>query len=365
MRRFSPELGLFFGAVAFRLALLAPVLANPQRAVWLDSPYYIQLAHALLDGSFPTIVRTPLYPLFLCLFKPLLPALLAQVLLGGLFAVLVYRLGGLLPGILAALDPLQALFTGVLYTETLFSVLVLAAALLWRRGRGFWTGAVAGLACLARPAGLALGALGFFKLRGKQKLGYFLSFGATVGLWALRNWLYKGFLGLSTVSSVNLLLFWAPERGEAYEEYLEDPYAAAEDPAWASRARAEALRAVAKNPTKAALRFGRGLLLSLGGTDTHFPSALLLGETGPKLTHDPLGALKAKWPVLPFVLYSWLFSLATVPLALANFKGKNFPLALAALLGLALAGAAGGFRMRAGWEGLLLANLPTAERPRR
>lgn len=112
-----------------------------------DEKGYNALAQALLDGSFfQTPETTPIYPLFLAacylIFDHSYPAVLyVQAFIGAAAILLTYRLarhftsrrGSLLGAALIAFDPILVSEVGILYTEVLYTFLLLLTilCLLW------------------------------------------------------------------------------------------------------------------------------------------------------------------------------------------------------------------------------------------
>ncbi|MGB9590210.1 MAG: hypothetical protein ACPL68_04920, partial [Candidatus Hydrothermia bacterium] len=276
---------VFCIAVGFRCLVSAPALLNPERAYGIDTKGYLAIADNLAAGngfswdSEPpfqqNIVRTPPYPLILsALYSPFQderPALIFQIILGGVLAVLVFFLGqrvsggGFAPGLLAACDPFTALFGAILYTETLFAVLLTLGALLLFNKRNTLAGLTMGLACLTRPSGIALALAGMYpawKRDWRGLCGFLWGFVILPLMWALRNYLVSGLFTLSSVSDVNLYVFlgpmtrveakrisyeeaWKASRTDLYQQYDTDPWRAANDPDFVRKARTEGLREIA------------------------------------------------------------------------------------------------------------------------
>src|SRR5258708_1476663 len=131
-------LGTFWMALATRLAYGWHNLIFPAAASSNDTVIYRHLAAALVHGRFPSLFRTPGYPLFLALTggfpnSGVTVTLLAQMLLDSLTAVLLamiaWRLwrsssAALLAGLLYALCPIAATLSGMLLSEPLSVFLV-------------------------------------------------------------------------------------------------------------------------------------------------------------------------------------------------------------------------------------------------
>lgn len=184
----------------FAIALFALALALRLAFVWLgpgpgfvptgDQVDYHLLAVSLARGdgyvlpdaigkTYPTAFRPPLYPFVLspayALFgdSPLL-GLITQSVLGALLAVAVWLLGrrlwdettGRLAGLAVALYPMLIFFSGMLLSEVLYALCLVAAAfplaVWWQRGgsgQALFAGLVLGVATLARPTAPAWAAL--------------------------------------------------------------------------------------------------------------------------------------------------------------------------------------------------------------
>ena len=170
--------------IGARLALACLVYARPELAVANDSDRYIPIANAILNGtaySWTTahpgeLLNTVGYPLFLAgVFATLGSGsgdiALAQLALSGLLALCLYllfarRIGGkaaFLGALLLALDPLSALWSMTILTETMFAcTLGLSAGFLaaWAYDQKvrvlFLAGVCAGLSCLVKPLALLI-----------------------------------------------------------------------------------------------------------------------------------------------------------------------------------------------------------------
>ena len=217
-------LSLFVGvAVVVRLAILGDELVR------LDDPDgYLRLARSLIQGEGLringrlTAYRPPLYPILLAPWVaafdgPGLPAGLAMfhLALGALTVVLTAdsarrwdlpRLSVWVAATIAAVDPVLAVQSRALMTETLAAFLVVAT--LWGisfRGRpGVFAGGVGfGLASLCRPsllpaagltamACLMIGLGGDWKGRTRRSLLFLVSTLALLSPWAIRNALVFG-----------------------------------------------------------------------------------------------------------------------------------------------------------------------------
>ena len=181
---------------ALAILVLACVIRLISIALWsdidvghADSSEYIALAQNIrVHGAFsfgsphpwgadgrlntpgpfvPTASRAPLYPLVIAGLwwgkePPILGIRLLQVLLGGLTALLVYRMAlpifgrqcALLAGLAMALAPRSVHMTATVMSEILFSFLLTVALWLWGQPRGWLAGILLGAATLTRAVSL-------------------------------------------------------------------------------------------------------------------------------------------------------------------------------------------------------------------
>lgn len=405
---------LVFGiAICFRSLVSLPALMNPERAYGLDTRGYLSIADNLAAGigfSWDTeppyqqnIVRTPAYPLVLsALYSPFRderPALVFQIMLGGLLAVLVFLLGqrvsgdGLLPGILSACDPFTALFGAMLYTETLFAVFLTLGTLLLFQRRNILAGLAMGLACLTRPAGAALALAGLYpawRRDWRGLCGFLWAFTALPLMWAARNYLVSGLFTLSSVSDVNLFVFlgpmtraeaeglsyqeaWKASREDLYQRYEGDPWRAANDPGFLMEARREGLREITARPAAFVRIYLKGLLRGLGGLDFNLPSEVLAERQATQgsftkaitaLMRGDLigffGGLRERFSGTPpaailYTIYSWMFLLALYILSARGTRMRPEHMTCLALAGglILVAGPLASFRFRTPAQGLL------------
>lgn len=153
----------------------------------------------------PTAARPPLFPLFIASLwwqeaPPILQVRVAQAIMGGLVAVLVYFLGlqifgrraALFAGFGMALAPMSATLPVAIMTETLFTFLLTLAMWLWNRNYHFGAGIVMGLATLTRAILLpVLAAIGLtaMMLRFNRRAHLKILIGAVLVIapWAARN----------------------------------------------------------------------------------------------------------------------------------------------------------------------------------
>ena len=317
-----------------------------------DAVAYHGLALALLDTGHlvtptgqPESLRTPLYPMWVALWygacgrHPWIP-IAAQVVLDLVGLALTMRLAarvwgtraGAGAGVLYALDPFLVLHASLLLSETLFIVLLLAAATAWvpllsggpwRVGnaaaarRALVAGGLLGLAIMTRPVArylpLVLAAL-LLAGRGRRAAAMgalaLLAGAALVVLpWAARNHRAFGGWAISTSGDYNLLVLdAAPIRAErtgapvdavtrdmldaALRRALADPHGAGNPFALARAWRAEAMTELKRDPPRTARRFALGGIQAFGNLVTAgFAAALHLRPPEPPLhVSEPHGA---------------------------------------------------------------------------
>jgi hypothetical protein len=236
---------LFLLCLAVNLPVLLLVAQEPLRAIPAgDPPGYDELAHDLSRfgvsppsdaATFrPEIFRTPGYPGFLALVYGLfsssvLAVAIAQGMLhaisGAILGELTERFldsitAGWAAGILWAVAPIPLVFSGMLFTETLFtSLLVLAVFLLLRRSvwGAMLAGFVLGVAVLVRPIGVvilpALLPAAAWNTKWRQGFiraaGFLLAGSLALAPWVVRNWIVFGRPALAAVGGNNLLYYTA------------------------------------------------------------------------------------------------------------------------------------------------------------
>ncbi len=138
----SALLGLFLFATLVRVIFV--ISLQPGFYFWDSVKYDRAAVHLINDGNFgPEYDRSPAYPLFLAgiylvLGKSILTVRLVEALLGGLIAVLIAVIGkktlgpasGLAAGLIWSLYPLAIFLAGLVYPETLITVLLAGAVAL-------------------------------------------------------------------------------------------------------------------------------------------------------------------------------------------------------------------------------------------
>lgn len=179
-RRAGPWLALIF-AVALALRLGFVFALDPDRIYFPDSIDYLKAAESILHGGGfgETYKRPPLYSVFLAGILAvgggkLVVVKIVEAILGAVTVLVVYQLAkagwgrnvGLIAAGLVAVHPYLFVLSAFVYSEIMFTLLMLLATWLLLRA-GDWRGValagfLGGLACLARPAAmgfLAAGAL--------------------------------------------------------------------------------------------------------------------------------------------------------------------------------------------------------------
>ncbi len=247
---------LLFAFSAALLVRLAFVAAFPPGTPTDDSGGYDAIAWNLASGSgfsieegIPTPVRAPGFPVFLAAaymifgHSPLAAALL-QAVLGALCALLAYDVAksffneraGLLAAWFMAFSPVPIAYTGLLLSETLFTLLLLASVALYARsGLGEKTallaasGALLGLATLTRPTTILFPgavALALLIAGGKRPVRKILilslAFAAVILPWTARNYSRFGvLLPVATGGSTCLYATGVEAEGGTYQQGFE------------------------------------------------------------------------------------------------------------------------------------------------
>ncbi len=232
-------------AFAVRLGIWAAYLNNPGHFFLPDTLSYLEPGrHLLLNGSFPSFLRTPVYPLFLAAVSIIVssdPAILAlvHIVISLITIVLIYdlslRMFGLKTALLAmlfmALDITSAISANQILSETLFT-LFLMICIIWlshfqRKGKvehtNFTTIALIGIGfsvlTLTRPIAVFLfiiiaGWLYFTLKKYKKNLLKIIILFSIFSMllpvsWIVRNHAHTNVYFLTTVSSKNLYQYRA------------------------------------------------------------------------------------------------------------------------------------------------------------
>jgi 4-amino-4-deoxy-L-arabinose transferase-like glycosyltransferase len=243
-------------ALMLRVSLLLFNISSQYRFLTPDSPSYLSVASNLQEAYFDPnsplfdlgLLRTPGYPAFIKLVSAvaderLWAVILVQVAMGVGTVWLTYLLGlrlfGLLSARLAALslavDPISIALASYVQPEVLFTLLLVAGALMWVRGLqerswvwGVAAGTAFGVSVLVRPVALyliiVLLPVSWFLHGGARtkRLAFagslLLAFAAPAGGWIVHNAQMTGVPILSTTQSVNLLLNGAAGALAEHEE---------------------------------------------------------------------------------------------------------------------------------------------------
>jgi 4-amino-4-deoxy-L-arabinose transferase-like glycosyltransferase len=227
-------------ALSLRLSVLPIAYRYPDRVMSNDSPTYIDPARQLIaDGyyTYPSLLRTPLYPMFLALvFRVVgtswVNVLAIQTLLGTLNVFLTYLVArkffssatALIASLLLAIGLESITSPFFILSETLFTALFLGAVyclveykftkrLTWLVSSAI----LMGLSILCRPIALYFPVLTvillvFLHHKEKKKLllnsGIFLiTVSAVIAPWYYRSYTLTGKPILSTITNYNLLFY--------------------------------------------------------------------------------------------------------------------------------------------------------------
>lgn len=160
-----------------KMALLAITMHYPEGARLVDSQGYIAAARSLIEnGRYDEAKWPPGYPLFIAIvsgwsdpsyvrivFTQLALTSVAALMLVPIGARIGYRQAGLFAGWMYALSPNASLWALTVMTETLYSVLLLAALWVWliasedlRRTDFLAVGILLGLGAMVRNIGLTI-----------------------------------------------------------------------------------------------------------------------------------------------------------------------------------------------------------------
>jgi 4-amino-4-deoxy-L-arabinose transferase-like glycosyltransferase len=242
---------LFLGSFLLRACVFAFYTSKQERYFNFDSHEYSTVAQSVVAGDGitnyyggPQFKRVPGYALFLALCYWLfghndVAALWLQVIAASLIPVLVYFLSiALFPGLqgvarvascLAALHVGFTLFSGLMFSESLFVIFLLGAFIVFfgafKNGvlaSGYkvfiLVGLLLGLASLVRPVGnyVVAGMCFFIVIFGKrfalsvlQMGALVLSWLAVVGPWLIRNYMLSGALFFQTLDGMHFLKHYA------------------------------------------------------------------------------------------------------------------------------------------------------------
>lgn len=234
---------IFLFSFSIRLIFLFFIANHPERAFDIDSLRYIQLAVSLLDShTFPSIVRTPVYPFFIATVYSVFgkfpqAVLIVQYFLDSLTAIFIVSIFlrifknlnySYIAGVIYTINPFAIFYSNMILTETLFTfILTLSVYLfilfLYNHHKGYLIASslLLGIGTLFRPISqyvpLFLIPFIFFvkgyRLRDKliSCLIFLMIFYSALLPWYIRNYQYYGRLTLSTISDFNMFLTFAPE----------------------------------------------------------------------------------------------------------------------------------------------------------
>jgi len=233
---------VFFVALSARILLWTFIIAHPERALDNDSALYIGLAEDLLNRhAFLSILRTPVYPLFIAAIyhisgrsyeAVLFPQCVLDSFTATATALIFFRLFkgrrySIVAGLMYGLNPFAIYFCNKILTETLFAFLLVIMfyflACFFDTQRRVYlaiSSIMLGLSALCRPialysALLTVSALFFVRNEVKKKFIccalFILCFSAVVTPWFLRNYHFCHRWILSTIDEMNYFISFAPE----------------------------------------------------------------------------------------------------------------------------------------------------------
>jgi len=242
--------------IIFALALVIRFgwIATSAHELRSDELDYHSLAQSLaqsatyaIDGV-PTAYRPPGYPFALWMvYSATGPdkaaALWIQAILDASLAVLIFLslskahiLAAPVAGIAWAIFPAAILYSGLLLTETLFTVMLFSALFILERTKALtpaaFSGLLLGIACLIKPWALLfvalLAAFGLLR-KDPDKRFVLVAMIAVLTLlpWMLRNELHMGFFGISTNTGMNLYVGNRPDATGGYRGNFPPEIAAA------------------------------------------------------------------------------------------------------------------------------------------
>jgi hypothetical protein len=223
----------FLLAIAVRFSACWKSFLHPEIASGPDAVGYHELAAALWQGRFPSLFRTPGYPLFLALTGAtsddfITWALVAQILMDGLTTVMLMAIAqrllqhdtaALMAGVSYALCPVMMTLGGDIANEVPAVFLVTAALFLLFQYRSGWSVVAQALlwfaATMTRPsyALLPLVASVFFLLQSrlatslKRQVVVLSLYAALTGGWMVFNYARAGMLVLSSNSDVSFYIY--------------------------------------------------------------------------------------------------------------------------------------------------------------
>jgi len=233
---------VFLAALSLRILVWLFVISHPGTAFDNDSALYVSLGSDLFRYHvFSSLIRTPVYPLFIAsahyVSGEVLPqVLLFQCVLDSLTAIAValifFRLFkdsgySLMAGLIYAINPFAVYYSNMILSETLFTLLIAIMFYLlacFFDGQRYVhlaiSGVVLGLSALCRPIALyvpllILAGLLSVKIPFRKKvlscILFILCFFVVVTPWYLRNHKYYHRWTLSPIDELNYFISFAPE----------------------------------------------------------------------------------------------------------------------------------------------------------
>lgn len=233
---------LFLFALCMRLIFWIFVVNHPERAFDNDSKEYLPLAETLLDShSFPSVLRTPVYPFFIAsvysLFGKFPQAVLVfQYLLDSATAVIVTLLFfkifrsakySFLAGFLYAINPFAIFYSNMILTETVFTFILAISMFFFisflrsqEKIQLYASAILLGIAALCRPMALYIPfllvpciflAAHTFRYRVISVLIFLMISYLALMPWYMKNYRDYGKWTLSTIGNLNYVVSFAPE----------------------------------------------------------------------------------------------------------------------------------------------------------
>lgn len=267
LRMEKTEVYIMSGTVLLRLVVFLLLLwisfssSFPFPVIGTDSGGYVSTARNLLAGggfttegaSEPQSYIMPLYPIFLAtmlfLFRSIYTPVIIQIILAGISAVFVYRIGsrlshrvGIGAALLFALDPVGVFYSNIILTEALFIFSLLLTTSIFMNARlsqkiryGF-SSILLGVTTLVRPSAIVLPAAfillifleRIFSIRDRFRYAvlFVVGFVLIVFPWSLRNKILFDTWELTAVAVTQWYqssapLYYAYQHGITHEKAME------------------------------------------------------------------------------------------------------------------------------------------------
>lgn len=227
---------IFLVSFLFRLLLGLPNLINKEGAFTGDSIGYLRLAAAIKQSSFPSLFRTPVYPIFIAItttdllpnnivftlvLQMLLDSIVSLILIGIFRRIFDFESVSALAGLFYAISPIAAVSSSMLISESLHVFFTLSAIYILVLNNSvktiigqalFW-----GLASLTRPSALFFPLISYLLINTKkikyswkkQTLAIVLYTAIILG-WCGFNYIRTGRFFFSTVQSVAVYKYELP-----------------------------------------------------------------------------------------------------------------------------------------------------------